>query len=117
MPLAHGAGGTRGDEMHEQFANGFYGSKAWQRCRREYAKSRGGLCERCLANGVYTPGTQVHHRIRLTPENVHQPEITLNPANLELLCEQCHREEHGAAPRRWELDLAGGIKIKRTEKN
>lgn len=98
--------------MHQQFANPFYSSKAWQRCRREYTKSRGGLCERCLAKGLYTPGRQVHHKIRLTPDNINRPEITMNFANLELLCEQCHQEEHGSAPKRWELSDSGEVVIR-----
>ena len=30
----------------------------------------------------------------LTPENIDNPEITLNYNNLELLCRQCHAEVH-----------------------
>ena len=41
------------------------------------------------------PGTQVHHKIRLTPFNINNPEITLSYKNLELLCDDCHEKEHG----------------------
>lgn len=88
--------------MHEQFANRFYGSRAWKRCRKAYAESRGGLCERCLAKGQIVPGTEVHHKIRLTPATVDDPSIALNWSNLELLCDECHAAEHGAAEKpRW----------------
>ena len=41
-------------------------------------------------------GDIVHHKIRITAENVHDPEITLNFENLELLCRRCHNDEHFA---------------------
>lgn len=51
--------------------------------------SAGSLCEKCDAIG-----TEVHHKIRLTPENVNDPEISLNQDNLMLLCNECHNKEH-----------------------
>lgn len=36
----------------------------------------------------------MHHKIRLTPANLNNPEIALNWKNLELLCEDCHKAEH-----------------------
>ena len=73
----------------------FYSSGAWKKCRASYRTSVGGLCERCLKMGIYTPGDIVHHNIHhVTPENVSNPEITLSFENLELLCRKCHAEEH-----------------------
>lgn len=80
--------------MHNQFANAFYSSKEWKHCRAEYREAKGKLCERCLAKGVISAGVEVHHKIRLTKENLKDPSVTLNWDNLELLCEDCHREEH-----------------------
>ena len=40
-------------------------------------------------------GTEVHHIIYLTPENVTDPEISLNQDNLLLLCNECHNKKHG----------------------
>lgn len=80
--------------MHDQFANAFYGSSEWRKCRAAFRRAKGGLCERCAAAGRITPGTEVHHKIRLTPDNLGDPEVTLNWQNLELLCETCHEEEH-----------------------
>jgi len=85
--------------VHEQFANGFYRSTPWEKCRTEFRKAKGGLCERCLARGIINAGSkknplQVHHKIRLTPENLNDPSITLNWDNLELLCKDCHKAEH-----------------------
>ncbi len=82
------------------FAEHFYSSKAWQKCRASYIKSVGGLCERCLKKGLYTPAEIVHHKEWLTPENINDPRITMAFSNLEALCRQCHEEEHSAANRK-----------------
>ena len=47
-----------------------------------------------MAKGIISPGEFVHHKVYLTPETVNHPELTLNPDNLELLCRNCHAEEH-----------------------
>lgn len=67
----------------------FYRSKAWKKCRDGYYNTKNGICERC--GGL---GTQVHHRIYLTDENLKDPTVALNWENLELLCDKCHAEEH-----------------------
>ena len=72
----------------------FYRSKEWQRTRASYYKYRKGLCERCLKKGIISTGDEVHHKIRLTRMNINNPEITVNFNNLELLCTNCHIEEH-----------------------
>jgi len=36
----------------------------------------------------------VHHRQHITPQNIHDPSITLGWANLEALCIDCHNAEH-----------------------
>lgn len=78
--------------MARDFALSFYKSKAWQDCRDAFFVSRFGLCERCGK-----PGMIVHHKIKLTPENINSPSVTLNWENLELLCIDCHNREHGGA--------------------
>ena len=97
------------------FAHGFYRSMAWRNCREAYAKSRAGLCERCLAVGLYTPGTQVHHKQRLTPETLSNTDIALSWDNLELLCDACHHEEHAARQpkkqRRYRVDEDGTLRL------
>ena len=100
--------------MAAEFRKTFYASWPWVKCRRAYIESKGGLCERCLAKGLIVPGAEVHHKIRLTPENVNNPAISLNWDNLELLCEKCHTEEHTAASkkaRRWRVDDMGRVTI------
>lgn len=81
-------------KMAKDFARSFYSSKAWQDCRNEYAKAAHHLCENCLRKGIYRPGVIVHHIEELTPFNIHRPEIALSFDNLELLCRECHAEEH-----------------------
>ena len=40
------------------------------------------------------PAEEVHHIIHLSPENINDPSITMNQANLISLCKACHFEEH-----------------------
>ena len=82
--------------MARDFARSFYSSAAWISCRDSYIAKRRGLCERCLARGLIHPGKIVHHRTYLTPENITNPAVALNHANLELLCQDCHNAEHHA---------------------
>ena len=93
----------------QEWAASFYKSKAWQRTRLAYAKSVGGLCERCLKRGVYSAGVIVHHKIYLDPETIRHPEIALNADNLELLCRDCHGAEHAVIKKRWKVDELGRV--------
>lgn len=92
----------------QDFATTFYKSKAWQRCRASYLKQAGGLCEQCLARGIYKPGEIVHHRIHLTSDNISDPSVTLNPNNLELLCRDCHAIAH-KPEKRFKVDEMGRV--------
>ncbi len=47
------------------------------------------ICERCGQ-----PAEIAHHKIYLLPGNITNPDISLNPANLEALCMNCHNAEH-----------------------
>ena len=94
----------------QKFAESFYYSPAWKSTRVAYAKSKGGLCERCLARGVYRAGEIVHHKIHLTPTNIHDPSIALSWDNLELLCREHHAEAH-KRNRRYKVDAFGKVII------
>ena len=87
----------------------FYSSPAWKSCRAAYIKSVGGLCERCKKAGKITAGAEVHHKVRLTPGNVHDPHVALAWENLELLCESCHKAEHRKSQKRWRCDPDGHV--------
>ena len=49
------------------------------------------MCERCHKE----PGYIVHHKVWLTPKNIHDPSISLSFANLEYVCKACHDAIHG----------------------
>lgn len=93
----------------QDFAKTLYNSKAWQHCRASYLKQVGGLCERCLAKGIYRAGEIVHHKTHLSPENINDPSITLNPENLMCLCRDCHAAVHKQR-RRFTVDELGRVK-------
>lgn len=70
-------------------AKAFYHSQAWTNTRRAYLESVHYTCERCGK-----PAAIVHHRRYITPGNLNDVSITLDWANLEALCYQCHANEH-----------------------
>ena len=84
--------------MAATWAQSFYGSIQLKKCRKGFISYKRGLCERCLSRGLIVPGNHVHHKERLTPENINRPEVALNWNNLELLCEKCHEEIHTPGP-------------------
>lgn len=94
--------------MAKDFAQGFYKSKAWQRCRDTYTASVGGLCEECLKENKITAGEIVHHKVHLSPENINDPAVSLNWENLELVCRVCHGKLHGNR-KRYSIDPAGHV--------
>ena len=79
--------------MAKEFAEKFYNSKAWKKCRAGYIAERrmvdGGLCEECKEQLGYI----VHHKITLTASNINDPDISLNFNNLKYDCKRCHDEE------------------------
>lgn len=91
------------------FARTFYSSTAWKKTRAAYAKSKGNLCERCLKKGLIVPGVIVHHKVYLTPDNINDPAVSLNWSNLELVCADCHAEEHNRLQRRYTVDEHGRV--------
>lgn len=95
--------------MATDAADRFYKSPAWKNCRAAYAKSKGGLCERCLKKGMYVPGEIVHHKIYINSDNINDPEVLLNWNNLELLCRGCHGLEHDSRKRRYTVDSMGRV--------
>lgn len=83
--------------MAREFAKAFYDSAAWRKCRKTFLAYRraadGGMCQRCHEK----PGYIIHHRTELTPENITDPDITLNMDNLMYVCHECHNIMHGYA--------------------
>lgn len=94
----------------------FYRSWAWRKCRKDFAKFKNNLCERCLKKGRINAGEpgrplEAHHKIPLTAANVHDPKVALNWANLELLCKDCHEEQKQRKQKRWRVDAEGNVTI------
>lgn len=77
-----------------EFARGFYNTVTWQNVREMVMKRDHWLCQDCLGRGMYKGAEEVHHIIPLTPENIGDTSITLNPDNLIALCRDCHRLRH-----------------------
>ena len=79
-----------------------------------YRQARFCLCERCLEQGKATTAREVHHKIKLTRENLNNPEVSLNWENLMLLCDACHEEMHPEhrRPRRYDVDPDGRCRVK-----
>ena len=82
----------------------FYKSPKWQAAREAKIMSVNGLCERCGK-----VGTEVHHKERLTIENLNDSSISLNEDNLELLCRDCHNQEHKRFIKYIEFDTEGNL--------
>ena len=93
----------------KEYAERLYKSKAWQHTRAAYISKVGGLCERCLAKGLINAGEIVHHKVYISPDNVNDPSVTLNFDNLELLCRDCHAQEHIAVEKRYKIDEYGRV--------
>ena len=76
------------------FAKKFYHSKAWSDVRMFVWNRAFGLCERCKERGEVKPAAVVHHIVPLSPQNVGDPDISLNPNRLLALCDECHTQVH-----------------------
>ncbi|XID91046.1 hypothetical protein ACF3MZ_21340 [Paenibacillaceae bacterium WGS1546] len=55
---------------------------------------RGLRCEHCGEMVIHARQLTAHHKIELTPDNVHDVTISLNPANVILVHHSCHNEIH-----------------------
>lgn len=93
----------------QEYAKKFYKGKAWQKCRAFVWSRDRGLCVDCMRRGLITPAEEVHHITELTPENINDPAVSLNPDNLVSLCRECHKARHGDAPKRYSVDALGRI--------
>ena len=89
------------------YAERFYKSRTWEKCRYAFLCSKNWTCERCghLA-------TIAHHKQYITPANINDPNVTLNWDNMEALCEVCHNREHfgsGACADGLKFDANGNL--------
>ncbi len=72
----------------------FYASEEWQRFRLVIINERGLWCQHCGQLVTKTSELTLHHIIELTPENVCDATISLNPDNILLVCHDCHNKLH-----------------------
>ncbi len=82
----------------------FYKSSEWQLARQIKITQVDGKCERCGAIGI-----EVHHKERLSIDNVGDASISLNQDNLELLCRDCHNNEHKRFSKEVRFDKDGNL--------
>lgn len=75
--------------MARSFALPLYQSRAWRLQRVAILKRDLYRCRDCGR-----AAEEVHHIVHLTPQNIHDINITLNPENLVSLCFECHRARH-----------------------
>lgn len=90
----------------------FYGSKRWRDLRDMLVIQRHGICERCGRN--YSDDTSMltaHHKEHLTDDTLKDPQVAVNPENIEILCARCHALQHrtrGFIKKRKEVFLVYG---------
>lgn len=72
----------------------FYASEKWINFRLGLINERGTKCSRCGERIAKSRDLIGHHKIELTPENVHDFMISLNPDLVDLVCFDCHNKEH-----------------------
>lgn len=72
----------------------FYASEKWQRFRMVIISERGLRCEYCGEIVTRPRELTLHHKIELTPENVNDYNISLNPDNIQVVHHKCHNKIH-----------------------
>lgn len=74
--------------MARAFAKAFYNSAVWKEVRESILKRDRYMCQMA---GCHNPAEEVHHKKELTPDNINDTSITVNPDNLISLCGECHK--------------------------
>ncbi|TCJ05053.1 HNH endonuclease signature motif containing protein [Cytobacillus praedii] len=72
----------------------FYASEEWVNLRLQLINERKNICNRCKETIAKSKDIIGHYIIELTPENVNDRMISLNPENIEIVCFDCHNKEH-----------------------
>ena len=78
-----------------KFWSTYYQSPIWKATRLQY-RTEHPICERCLAKGIVTPTSDIHHRAPFGIGKTAEERWTLlsDKDNLAALCEKCHYEVH-----------------------
>lgn len=80
------------DKVHN-----FYVSKPWRDLSYNLKIAAGGKCNRCDFQVINKEDFKYligHHKIELDENNVDDPNVSLNPEKIEIICHQCHNKEH-----------------------
>ena len=88
--------------------NRFYTSSQWRKFRKYIIDKNGGICNRCGTIFTDTSKLEVHHINYLRDEDYKNPTKTLSEDNVEVVCHQCHNEEHGRFVKDQEVILVFG---------
>lgn len=75
--------------MAREFAKSLYNSREWNKVRAYCLMRDKYLCQDCGR-----PAEEVHHKEYLTPQNIGDISVSLNPDNLVSLCRDCHLARH-----------------------
>lgn len=96
----------------KEYAQSFYSSQAWKNIRSHVMQRDHYLCQDCMKKGHIVPAEEVHHIVEISPENINDTSVTLNPDNLVSLCRECHRSRHKTPiQRRYTVDAFGKVTI------
>lgn len=80
------------DKLHQ-----FYVSKPWRELSYNLKIAAGGKCCKCGFTVVTKEDFKYligHHKQELTEENIDDPNVSLNPKNIDIICQTCHNKEH-----------------------
>ena len=73
----------------------FYASRRWRELRERLVIERRGICDRCGKDfSDDTSKLVAHHKEHLTDETLKDPNVAVNPDNVEILCAHCHALQH-----------------------
>lgn len=73
----------------------FYTSSRWQKFRVTIIAERGPVCETCGKVIADPKDCELdHYPTELTPENVNDVNVSLNPENIKVRCNDCHNKRH-----------------------
>jgi hypothetical protein len=72
----------------------FYASSRWRKLRDVIIAERDPMCAKCGKVIADPLDCELDHIHDLTPENVTDTTISLNPDNIQILCHSCHDQKH-----------------------
>lgn len=72
----------------------FYCSKPWRELSYSLKINVSGKCNRCKKTLLDFSKLIGHHKKELNEDNVDDPNISLNPELIEIICLDCHNKEH-----------------------